>query len=227
MLLTMIRIFALCAIFPYVRGLVTSNQQVLEHTTSPRKVPVTLGVMSQCPDALYCESVFDEVLKEVGDIVDLRLSFIGRINSTEPEHGVTCRHGPGECTGNIHELCVASLYNSYTQWWPFVICSNGHGRFAVGTEEVSKECAHGLGLSWKKIKNCVDSDGKKGGEALLKKSVSQTRELGIERSCTVIINGHKRCVRDDEEWKECEDGYGVADFVRTIREAHDSLVVAP
>lgn len=64
------------AFLPHVRGLLSSDQQVFE--TMNKKVPVILGVMSQCPDAIYCESVFDKVLKEVGDIVDLQLSFIGR-----------------------------------------------------------------------------------------------------------------------------------------------------
>jgi hypothetical protein len=41
------------------------------------KVPVVLGVMSQCPDALLCESVFDRVLQRVADKVDLSLTFIG------------------------------------------------------------------------------------------------------------------------------------------------------
>lgn len=41
------------------------------------KVPVTLGVMSRCPDALLCESVFDKVLKTAGDKADVALSFIG------------------------------------------------------------------------------------------------------------------------------------------------------
>ena len=41
------------------------------------KVPVVLGVMSQCPDALICEATFDKVLSQVGDKVDLSLSFIG------------------------------------------------------------------------------------------------------------------------------------------------------
>jgi len=30
------------------------------------RVPVELGVMSRCPDALVCETIFDQVLKEVG-----------------------------------------------------------------------------------------------------------------------------------------------------------------
>lgn len=42
------------------------------------KVPVVLGVMSRCPDALLCEAVFDDVLKEVGDKVNMSLSFIAK-----------------------------------------------------------------------------------------------------------------------------------------------------
>ena len=41
------------------------------------KVPVVLGVMSGCPDALLCESVFDRVIERVSDKIDLRLTFIG------------------------------------------------------------------------------------------------------------------------------------------------------
>lgn len=42
------------------------------------KVPVLLGVMSACPDALVCESVFNRVLQRVGDKIDLSLTFIGQ-----------------------------------------------------------------------------------------------------------------------------------------------------
>lgn len=55
------------------------------------KVPLVLGVMSQCPDALLCESVIDRVLQQVEDKVDLSLTFIGRyvsvvglLNDTNP-----------------------------------------------------------------------------------------------------------------------------------------------
>lgn len=40
------------------------------------KVPVVLGVMSRCPDAILCEAVWDRVLQRVGDKVDISLSFI-------------------------------------------------------------------------------------------------------------------------------------------------------
>ena len=42
------------------------------------KVPVILGVMSACPDALVCESVFDRVLKKVADKTDLALTYIAQ-----------------------------------------------------------------------------------------------------------------------------------------------------
>jgi hypothetical protein len=42
------------------------------------RVPVTLGVMSRCPDALLCEAVFDQVLHSVGGITDLNLTYVGQ-----------------------------------------------------------------------------------------------------------------------------------------------------
>ena len=42
------------------------------------KVPVQLGVMSRCPDALLCESKFNEVLSTVIDKVDMSLVYIAK-----------------------------------------------------------------------------------------------------------------------------------------------------
>ena len=42
------------------------------------KVPVVLGVMSRCPDAQLCESVFEQVLRKVDKKVDISLTFIGK-----------------------------------------------------------------------------------------------------------------------------------------------------
>ena len=42
------------------------------------KVPVVLGVMSRCPDAQLCESVFEQVLRKVNEKVDISLTFIGK-----------------------------------------------------------------------------------------------------------------------------------------------------
>jgi hypothetical protein len=42
------------------------------------KVPVDLGVVSRCPDALVCESIFNQVLPKVLDIVDVRLGYVAQ-----------------------------------------------------------------------------------------------------------------------------------------------------
>jgi hypothetical protein len=37
------------------------------------------------------------------------------------------------------------------------------------------------------------------------------------KSCTIIINGKQRCIRDGS-WYDCPDGHSVDDFVRIIQE---------
>lgn len=58
---------------------IPSQQPFIAPTSAVTKVPVQLGVMSQCPDAiLACEPVFVDVLKEVRDIVDFSLTYIAK-----------------------------------------------------------------------------------------------------------------------------------------------------
>lgn len=47
-------------------------------TISDIKVPIQLVVMSRCPDALLCESTFNEVLNKVINKVDLSLVYIAK-----------------------------------------------------------------------------------------------------------------------------------------------------
>lgn len=54
------------------------EQTVLQQTELDVKVPVILGVMSRCPDALLCESVFSDVVKQTSNKINLSLTFIGR-----------------------------------------------------------------------------------------------------------------------------------------------------
>jgi hypothetical protein len=47
-------------------------------SSSANRVKVTLGVMSRCPDAVFCENLFDGVLGERGDRVEMGFVYIGR-----------------------------------------------------------------------------------------------------------------------------------------------------
>ena len=74
---------------------------------------------------------------------------------------------------------------------------------------------------------------------LFHKSIEFGKTMGLEKSCTIYINGEKDCVHDGT-WKECEviclyillgsfelntlqNGHTVADFTRQINEAYDKL----
>ncbi|KAH7102904.1 hypothetical protein BKA62DRAFT_697977 [Auriculariales sp. MPI-PUGE-AT-0066] len=192
-------------------------------------VPLTLGVMSQCPDAIYCESVMNEVLDEVGSIVSLGLTFIGTPNASEPEWGVTCKHGRTECAANVLELCAIAIEpppptdegaSWRPAWWDFVLCNNGAGRYGVGEPEVAAACAMKTGIALDRVMECVNSDW---GRRLHLESIKTAESLGIAKSCTILINGKVACLRDDHSWKDCKGGSKVNDFVRAIRKEHDVL----
>ncbi|KAJ7781248.1 hypothetical protein B0H16DRAFT_1658872 [Mycena metata] len=205
---------------------VKSSQSVFR--SDAVRVPVELGVMSRCPDALLCEPIFDAVLQKVGEKVDLELIYVAKYppELIQPTRtlAVTCLHGPGECAGNVQQLCAAKYS---TQWWDFVRCQNARGRYQVGLPEVALECAETVGIDWEGsgVGECAGLDGSGKGEegvALLRESTLRGKALEIEKSCTVLINHRKVCIHDGT-WKECEGGHGVDDFVRQINSEYERL----
>jgi len=185
-------------------------------------VPVTLGIMSRCPDAAICESIFDDVLDRAGQKVQMHLSFIAKLNDSDPTYGVTCMHGPYECAGNVHELCVISRFPDQRTWWPFVNCLNYNGREQIGKEGTARKCAGVVGIDWEEsgVGACVD--GLEGSE-LLRDSVRNTTAIGIQKSCTIIINGFTRCIVDGGRWSQCDDGHTAKDFVSMIDKEYGKL----
>jgi len=190
------------------------------------KVPIQLGVMSRCPDALLCESIFGEVLDRVIDKVNLSLVYIGNIDDSEPDFGVSCLHGPKECAGNVQQLCVHK-YAPLKSWWEFVTCQNDQGKENVGTADVALKCANTTNIDWETsgAGQCAGLDGSgKGSEgvALLKEGVLLSKQMNVTKSCTIIINGRAVCVHDGT-WKDCERGHHVNDFVEQIEEEYERL----
>ncbi|KIY71466.1 hypothetical protein CYLTODRAFT_345879 [Cylindrobasidium torrendii FP15055 ss-10] len=179
------------------------------------KVPVQLAVGSKDPDSLLCENIFDGVWKRVSGKTDLQLLYVAEIDDSEPDFGVVCPQGPSECSGNVHQLCAAKYAPSFPQWWEFIHCSNYHGRNTIGTRQSAFRCANSARIDWNAgFGEC--SDGEEGVQ-LLKDNVKEGKELGIERSCSIIINESTVCVRDST-WKECEGGHTANDFVRQIND---------
>jgi len=190
------------------------------------KVPVQLGVMSRCPDAILCEAIFNEVVERVVSKIDLSLVFLAKRNVSAPDWGVTCMHGPEECAGNVQELCAAK-HTPVEQWWEFVQCQNYQGRDKIGLPDVALSCAHSAGIDWEQsgTGKCAGLDGSgkgKEGVQLLQESVRSAHQLEISKSCTILISERKVCVHDGT-WQDCEGGHTVNDFVRQINSEYDRL----
>lgn len=202
-MLSALSLFAVCAQVALSRSVPYNGPQTA--FLSDVKVPVVLGVMSRCPDAMLCESVWDRVLQRVGDKVDISLSFIAKPNASDETYGITCLHGVEECAGNVHELCVAK-YHPTPEWWSFVQCENFQGRTQVGLPDTAVKCAEVAGFEWEndRARTCAgDSGHGHEGVRLLQESVETSKQLGIQKSCTILINGRQVCIHDGT-WYECE-----------------------
>ncbi|KAK2466203.1 hypothetical protein APHAL10511_001845 [Amanita phalloides] len=220
MLAALLLFFALTSASPL------TLQGDVRYTAIPdTKVPVQLGVMSRCPDALLCENIFTSVLQKVSDKVDLSLRYIAKLDPSEPVFGVKCMHGPEECAGNVQQLCMAEY--SPSNWWEFIHCQNFEGRGKIGQPALAVKCAAALDIDWNgsEVGRCAGRDGSGTGEQgvkLLQESVKLSAKSNLTKSCTVVINHEKVCVHDGI-WKECENGHSVLDFVRQIKDAYELL----
>jgi hypothetical protein len=94
-------------------------------SSSPPRVPVTIFVMSLCPDAQFCETFLQPILAPLKSVVKLRAEYIVSQAPTATTHegggggaaaadrekkkknaALTCKHGPRECAGNRQQLCL-------------------------------------------------------------------------------------------------------------------------
>ncbi|RKP13116.1 hypothetical protein BJ684DRAFT_148, partial [Piptocephalis cylindrospora] len=178
-------------------------------------VPVSIHVMSKCPDAIACESVVSDVLEQVGEIVDFTVDYITTSSSTPAK--LECMHGPAECDGNKQQLCFAKEYPQWRTWYPFIICQNHHWT-TLPSRSLAASCAAQVGGDYEGwVEECVKGSE---GKALLAASAARTKSRGIQRSCTVQISGKNRCIRDGGVWKDCPGGGKASDFVRDICKAY-------
>jgi len=200
---------------------VSLNQHdyITSYPDGHKLIPIVLGVMSKCPDAQICEDVFDKVLAEVSDKVDVLVAYMGEIDPSS-RYGVRCRHGESECRGNIHQLCYRNRFPQLHDWWGFIQCENYAGLSRIGEEALARSCAKVNLHDWDKdVKDCANGFQ---GQQLLQSSVEQVKHLGIEKSCSIFINHQLICVHDGG-WKDCKSGHQVADFVKYIEYEYDAI----
>ena len=151
-------------------------------------------------------------MQRVHDKVAFNLSFIG--TPTEND-GVDCMHGPGECMGNIIELCAARLYPDPKTYLGFAMCLERNYK-EIPQRSLIEDCALEHAIDIKELNDCAAKDDGAFGMKLLRDSVRRTTDVGVVKSCTVRLNNEIYCIRDDGEWTNCPSGPGVNDLVMAI-----------
>jgi len=189
------------------------------------RVKVSFYVMSKCPDATICESLFGPVVQKLSSIIDLHVDYIER--GAFSLQNQSCLHGPTECVGNMQQLCVQDLSSTYaphkhsvsmttsaraaadqTLWWNFAQCQTAD---RLNIPDNSATCASSVGLSQSTIDDCVSTKGPQ----LLYDSAIRTQKAGQSVSCTMTINDKFWC-QHDSTWKNCPEGITAAAFQNAI-----------
>ncbi|KAI8057348.1 hypothetical protein BDF22DRAFT_670972 [Syncephalis plumigaleata] len=197
------------------------------------RVPVELFVMARCPDARVCEATFDRILSRVGDIIDIRLTYIAQLAPSGEAVEPTCMHGPLECLAARQQLCVAHGATADAEpspvavWYRFVRCQNQH-REDVGSSWLAEYCADKVGLRYAgPLQTCAEGSR---GLSLLVESARRAILKNVHTSCTVYLEDKPRCVRDGGVWRECPAGSTADAFTRNIcriyRQSHTTWPLA-
>lgn len=186
---------ACAAMFPHHQLPLGIDDFALNRLAPAKRVDVSIGVMSRCPDALFLENAFAKTLERVNQKINLSLHFIATYNSSS-SFGASCKHGDEECQGNIHQLCVIDTLNpskagkrydlgpsaAQRLWWEFVQCENFvGGKERIGQESLAKQCLKAIGgvPDWQADGLDKCAEGKKGRE-LLRRSLQEAQNQGIK-----------------------------------------------
>ncbi|EPQ64904.1 Bgt-1277 [Blumeria graminis f. sp. tritici] len=197
-----------------------SLSHTLATTSQKQLVPLEAHVMSKCPDAKEClEMMVIPTMEQVWDKVNFTLSFIGTPTAND---GVDCMHGPGECMGNIIELCAAHLYPKPIIYLGFTMCLSREYQ-EIPQQRLVEDCALEHGIDFNKIHKCAISENGGFAIGMLRDSVRRTAQAGVTKSCTVRLNNEIYCIRDGHKWKDCPYGTAVDDLVTAVVDLYKSL----
>jgi len=171
-------------------------------------VRVDFFVMSKCPDARKCETLFSPSLLKLSSILNFTVSYIA---SESKSNEFECMHGPDECLGNKQQLCVQNTCSQIT-FIKFLQCqSNQLQNIPNNGEQCVKEASDET-LKWSDIETCVKSN--KANE-LFHKSLEKTRSASAKKSCTIHLNGKFWCMHDGY-WYGCTEGHDEKSFIKAI-----------
>eukprot|EP00882_Tetradesmus_deserticola_P007385 GHRQ01007780.1.p1 GENE.GHRQ01007780.1~~GHRQ01007780.1.p1 ORF type:complete len:286 (+),score=70.57 GHRQ01007780.1:490-1347(+) len=197
---------------PQARG--SSKQQA----SAADKVAVELFVMSLCPDAKFCENHFSKFLKQLPTVAFVRTEYIATLvdNTTA---AVTCPHGKVECEGNKLQMCVQAHLpaDKNIDYLDILKC---HSQGDVSKPAEMKLCMTASGVPAAVQEKALACASGPEADQLLAQSAKLVTDREVKRSCTVYIDGKRRCIRDGARWYDCPEGDTAGAFIRQICDAH-------
>lgn len=170
-------------------------------------VKVTFFGMSKCPDYAAAFEAFSPTFQKISAIADIEINFIGSFNTS----GFFCRHGPGECVGDMQQLVAISQQSSWSDdsVTDLISCqSSSQSQIPDNFEQ----CASQAGLNATKIMIGVNGSL---GPALLQQSFRTSQQAEIDVSCTVQLNDQTWCVHDSD-WQGCNEGTTAQDLFEAV-----------
>ncbi|CAF3735040.1 unnamed protein product [Rotaria socialis] len=172
------------------------------------RVRVEFFVMSKCPDAMKCETLFLPSLLKLSSIVNFTVSFIaGETQLNE----FSCMHGTDECLGNKQQLCIQNMY-SQAVFIKYLQCQSKHFYTIPHTgEQCAKTTSENI-IQWSDVQSCVNSNR---ANQLFHKSLERTRSMSVKKSCTIYLNEQFWCMHDGF-WSNCGEGRDEMSFIRAI-----------
>ncbi|KAI3323438.1 hypothetical protein HD806DRAFT_522613 [Xylariaceae sp. AK1471] len=137
-------------------------------------VPLEAHIISKCPDTRDClRELLLPAMIRVHDKVNFTLTYIGIPTEND---GVECKHGPGECMGNIIELCAHQLYPDPKIWLGFTMCLTKDYK-AIPERELVEDCALEHAVDFEKINECATRDDGAFGMGMLRDSVKRSASV--------------------------------------------------
>ncbi|KAI1310368.1 hypothetical protein F5Y03DRAFT_392303 [Xylaria venustula] len=144
--------------------------------TARELVPLEAHIISKCPDTRDClKELLLPAMIRVHEKVNFTLTYIG--TPTEND-GVECKHGPGECMGNIIELCAHQLYPDPKIWLGFTMCLTKDYP-AIPQRELVEDCALEHAVDFEKLNECAAKDDGAFGMSMLRDSVKRSASVRL------------------------------------------------
>lgn len=149
-----------CGVLEYCKG-TTWKKTEQPATTAPAKVnttasPVTVTLYFEflCPGCKqFIQYQVFPAYTALASSGILDMKFVPYGNAREIPYGSSyyynCQHGPQECLGNEVEACAMQLYQSQTQYVPFIHCIEYYGM------QYGQYCASTNKMDWTKIDACA------------------------------------------------------------------------